>query len=160
MWSRLLEVNSAGCSSAGRDDLEMESLGWKRGSCPILAVAPGSWGKVGRGIYKRQCLVCRCPSSQLGSFFFFFSWRLITLQYCSGFCNTLTWISQGFTCIPHPDPPSTRCLGVFPVYQLDSCWMSWDTCYGSVIGTLVSGAAWNLLNPLDDKEVVEPPACV
>ena len=23
-------------------------------------------------------------------FFFFFSWRLITLQYCSDFCHTLT----------------------------------------------------------------------
>ena len=45
------------------------------------------------------------------SFFFFFlyffiSWRLITLQYCSGFCHTLTWISHGFTCAPHPEPPS------------------------------------------------------
>ena len=39
-------------------------------------------------------------------FFFLISWRLITLQYCSGFCHTLTWISHGFTCIPHPDPPS------------------------------------------------------
>ena len=38
--------------------------------------------------------------------FFFISWRLITLQYCSGFCHTLTRISHGFTCIPHPDPPS------------------------------------------------------
>ena len=38
-------------------------------------------------------------------FFFFISWRLITLQYCSGFCHTLTWISHGFTCIPHPYPP-------------------------------------------------------
>ena len=37
--------------------------------------------------------------------FIFISWRLITLQYCSGFCHTLTWISHGFTCIPHPDPP-------------------------------------------------------
>ena len=35
--------------------------------------------------------------------FIFISWRLITLQYCSGFCHTLTWISHGFTCIPHPD---------------------------------------------------------
>ena len=26
---------------------------------------------------------------------FFISWRLITLQYCSGFCHTLTWISHG-----------------------------------------------------------------
>ena len=37
--------------------------------------------------------------------FIFISWRLI-LQYCSGFCHTLTWISHGFTCVPHPDPPS------------------------------------------------------
>ena len=57
---------------------------------------------------------------QVGSFFFFkwtkshlfffsfiyISWRLITLQYCSSFCHTLTWISHGFTCVPHPDPPS------------------------------------------------------
>ena len=33
-------------------------------------------------------------------------WRLITLQYCSGFCHALTWISHGFACVPHPDPPS------------------------------------------------------
>ena len=31
--------------------------------------------------------------------FIFISWRVITLQYCSGFCHTLTWISHGFTCI-------------------------------------------------------------
>ena len=37
--------------------------------------------------------------------FIFISWRLITLQHCSGFCHTLTWISHGFTCVPHPDPP-------------------------------------------------------
>ena len=34
------------------------------------------------------------------SIFFFISWRLITLQYYSGFCHTLTRISHGFTCIP------------------------------------------------------------
>ena len=39
-------------------------------------------------------------------FFFFFNWRLITLQYCGGFCHTFTWISHGRTCVPHPDPPS------------------------------------------------------
>ena len=39
-------------------------------------------------------------------FFIFISWRLITLQHCSGFCHTLKWISHGFTCIPHPGPPS------------------------------------------------------
>ena len=41
------------------------------------------------------------------SFFFFnFNWRLITLQYCGGFCHTFTWISHGCTCVPYPDPPS------------------------------------------------------
>ena len=38
--------------------------------------------------------------------FIYISWRIITLQYCSGFCHTLIWISHGFTCFPHPDPPS------------------------------------------------------
>ena len=36
----------------------------------------------------------------------YFNWRLITLQYCSGFCYTLTWISHGYTCVPHPELPS------------------------------------------------------
>ena len=49
--------------------------------------------------------------------FIFISWRLITLQYCSGFCHTLTWISHGFTCIPHPTSLSTQSLCVFPVHQ-------------------------------------------
>ena len=49
----------------------------------------------------------------------FISWRLVTLQYCkkylqycSDFCHTLTWISHGFTCVPHVPP-----LWVIPVHQ-------------------------------------------
>ena len=38
--------------------------------------------------------------------FIYFNWRLVTLQYCSGFCHTLTWISHGCTHVPHPEPPS------------------------------------------------------
>ena len=38
--------------------------------------------------------------------FIYISWRLIPLQYCSGFCHTLIWISHGFTCVPHPEQPS------------------------------------------------------
>ena len=38
--------------------------------------------------------------------FVYFNWRLITLQYCGGFCHTLTWISHGCTCAPHPEPHS------------------------------------------------------
>ena len=48
-------------------------------------------------------------------FLFFISWRLITLQYCSGFCHTLTWISHGYTCIPHPDPSSHLPLHPIPL---------------------------------------------
>ena len=47
--------------------------------------------------------------------FIFFYWRVITLQYCSGFCHTLKWISHGFTCVPHPDPPSHLPLHLIPL---------------------------------------------
>ena len=47
--------------------------------------------------------------------FVFISWRLITLQFCSDFCHTLTWISHGFTCVPHPDPPSHLPLHLIPL---------------------------------------------
>jgi len=40
-------------------------------------------------------------------YFIYFTWRLTTLQYCSGFCYTLTWISHGCTCVPHPESPPT-----------------------------------------------------
>ena len=53
--------------------------------------------------------------------FIFISWRLITLQYYSGFCHTLTWISHGFTCVPILIPPPTSLpissLWVFPLHQ-------------------------------------------
>ena len=47
--------------------------------------------------------------------FFFISWRLITSQHFSGFCHTLTWISHGVTCIPHPNPPSHLPLHPIPL---------------------------------------------
>ena len=55
-----------------------------------------------------QCVCVELLHRQLvahGFFFFFVSWRIITLQYCSGFCHTLTWISHEFICVPHPEPP-------------------------------------------------------
>ena len=60
--------------------------------------------------------------------FIFISWRLITLQYCSGFCHTLTWISHGFTCVPHPDltshlPPHPIPLGLPSAPVLSTCLM-------------------------------------
>ena len=58
--------------------------------------------------------VCVCVMRTFFSFIFI-SWRLITLQYCSGFSHTLTWISHGFTCIPHPDPSSHLPLHPIPL---------------------------------------------
>ena len=67
-------------------------------------------------LWENICLFVVCfleNSNRLCFFLFFFPfifirWRLITLQYCSGFCHTLTWISHGFTCVPYLNlpPPS------------------------------------------------------
>ena len=45
----------------------------------------------------------------------YFNWRLIISQYCGGFCHTLTWISHGCTCVPHPEPLSP--LPPHPILQ-------------------------------------------
>ena len=44
----------------------------------------------------------------------YFNWRLITLQYCAGFCHAFKWISHGCTCVPHSDPPSHLPLHPIP----------------------------------------------
>ena len=78
------------------------------------------------GIFEITILIYLCFSEisklivdySATSFFFpfiFICWRLITLQYCSGFCRRLTWISRGFTCVPHPDPPSRLPLHPIPL---------------------------------------------
>ena len=41
---------------------------------------------------------------------FFFNFFFI----CSEFCHTLKWNSHGFTCVPHPNPPSHLPLHPFP----------------------------------------------
>ena len=43
-----------------------------------------------------------------------FNWRIITLQYCDGFCHTSAWISHGYKCVPtswNPLPPHPIPLG-------------------------------------------------
>ena len=39
---------------------------------------------------------------------YIFNWRIIVLQYCTGFCHTSTWISQRYTYVPsHLNLPPT-----------------------------------------------------
>ena len=54
-------------------------------------------------LFSLECCLCVCVCVCVCVSFIFIRWRLITLQYCSGFCHTLTWISHRFTCIPHPE---------------------------------------------------------
>ena len=35
-----------------------------------------------------------------------FNWRLISLQYCGGFCHKFIQISHGCTYVPNPPPPT------------------------------------------------------
>ena len=53
-------------------------------------------------------------SAQL-SFFFFILFYYYYYFYCRGFCHTLKWNSHGFTCVPHPDPPSHLPLHPIPL---------------------------------------------
>ena len=47
-----------------------------------------------------------------GSYVSFF---FIIFFICGGFCHTLKWNSHGFTCVPHPDPPSHLPLHPIPL---------------------------------------------
>ena len=46
--------------------------------------------------------------------FFFFNCSFFVCV-CSGFCHTLKWNSHGFTCVPHPNPPSHLLLHPLPL---------------------------------------------
>ena len=58
-------------------------------------------------------------------FYFFFNWRIITLQYGVSFCHTLTWVSYRDTCVPSllnfppsPTPSHTSRLSQSPRFEL------------------------------------------
>ena len=80
-------------------------------SVTVSTVSPSIWHEVMDWMPWSSFFECWVLSHFLFIYLFIFpfifiSWRLITLQYCSGFCHTLTWISHEFTCVPHPNPPS------------------------------------------------------
>ena len=41
-----------------------------------------------------------CMDIPRGSSFFFFNWRILSLQCCVGFCHTVMWISHRYTYVP------------------------------------------------------------
>ena len=64
-------------------------------------------------VFLKKLYFLKCPCMSPKKAFFlrnhflnYLNWRLMTLQYCSGFCHKLTWISHGCTCVPHPITPS------------------------------------------------------
>ena len=55
----------------------------------------------------------------------YFNWRLVTLQYCGGFCHTFTWISHGCTCVPHLTlPPTSLPIPSVWVISVHCLWVS------------------------------------
>ena len=87
------------------------------------------------------CAVCYMPIILQWSFFFFF--------ICSEICHTLEWNSHGFTCFPHPDPPShlplhplplgfpsapgpSACL-MHPTWAGDQFYPRYCTCFDAVL---------------------------
>ena len=64
-------------------------------------------GKYVQKLCLQESISTNIPTHTLTLFFLIYlNWRLITLQYCGGFCHTLTWISQRGTCVPHAEPHS------------------------------------------------------
>ena len=49
--------------------------------------------------------------------FIFISWRLISLQHCSGFFHTLTWISHGFLNVSPLNSDSCPDVGIGPLLR-------------------------------------------
>ena len=58
---------------------------------------------------KKKEMFCSSEFLNSGLLSFF----LFIFFICSEFCHTLKWNSHGFTCVPHPDPPSQ-----LPLYPL------------------------------------------
>ena len=85
--------------------VSLQSLpGESHGQRSLVGYSP--WGRKESDMTEQLTLSLSVLTHLLSFFpFIFISWRLITLQYCSGFCHTVTWISHGFTCVPHPDSP-------------------------------------------------------
>ena len=67
-------------------------------SCLENLMDRGAWRTTVHRVSKSWTRLKRLSTQTTQIFFpfIFISWRLITLQYCSGFCHALTWVSHGW----------------------------------------------------------------
>ena len=81
----------------------------------LLKIRQNVWGgcilrwaniKTDKEVWQCMYFFTACGYGPLLWWFICFNWRLITLQYCTGFCHTFSWISHGCRCAPHPEPHS------------------------------------------------------
>ena len=95
LWLSSLFLILSFCSSNSvvSNDLSLSVL--------ILSFAWSSW-LVNLSSEFLNSVIVFAVQNLFSSFFLFYYYFF----YCSGFCHTLKWNSHGFTCVPHPDPPS------------------------------------------------------
>ena len=86
--------------------------------------------------------------------FIYFNWRLITLQYCDGFCHTLTWISHGCTCVPILNPPPTSLP--IPSLRLSQCTSFECPVTGIECGLVIYFTYGNLHVPMLFSQIIPP----
>ena len=130
LWSPCNTIASHGISVYVTSQ-ESTGVGWKQSQLHGHASCScrGSWAY--KGPYWLNALLS--PSLFFFNSLIYFNWRLITLQYCISFCHTLTWISHGFTCVPHPEPPS-----LLPTHPIPQSYPS-----APVLSTLSHASNWD-----------------
>ena len=112
-WASIAKQIKPGVGSERTFTWVLESSGlWTQGEQALpWPLSVGSWGNVA-SFYNFRSLVKKCPFS-LFKKIIYFNWRILYLQYCGGFCHTLTWITHGYTCVS----PSWT-LSHLPLYSI------------------------------------------